>query len=1371
MKLYSKISHLFARRWGRPGRRLSLVLGLGLAAALAVAVEVIDDIPYPLTVSKAAYNDAGSGGTVSGAVVTDLAAGQDFGDGITTPLSNRIVTYAISYGPGATTDPSTLGGLTFEDSMSTHMTMLGSPQVPTSWASTTSANATVSYTSPLMMAGSTSSRSPSAPAIMATGNGLGDGWVPIIYNSPDGKIKRFYEIFHHQWTGHINCQNFTDGKPCWSGPKELNYVSGKDRRGNDIVTGLGTPMLEHTVISGTRIYYPATNPNNSIGIGCWDASTDTSCGYIKLADHLAGSAWLGGPATYGNFVGVMQLPGKPDQLYMAEWGYLYCWDLGTNASCSKDYPYRYLTPSGHFDVTKQAHVDLLVAGTDTAPTMFAFTNGWVSCMNFDSSGKPSACAGGWPFKIGNVPDGNDRNALLHYLDKDGHVIGACANFDKGWGTRDSTIACYDRQGVARTPPKVLTDNRGNYYLASTSAVNGTKVYYALTVGIYGPDGADGSQGATACWDFSTDAACAKFTDAGGGTSTSAPQTGLRRWNYANAGSSSSGKIGRTVDYGYSFDGKCGYGLGDVAALWSFDPETGAAPCNATSDDVTVPDPKAFCDGLDHRSNWDRVQLKNAPAAIASVKVQVYDAATCPAPTPTTSTACTLLAVGEDIASKKPNTSLWEIKLVPTGSPVSLKAHPSIRVTYDYSFVDNKPPTSYPGFSATTIYTPDATTGAIGQVCMRAQVNNCPASVIDNLAIIKRADTGHVQGRARSTIYTNMANPPYSDTAPAVSNAVSLSGRVVFRTTYQTTDWSGDLTAYSTDSAGRPADVLWSTAPGTSSSAGAAKMLPAAAQRNILTTNGAGKAISFDATSLQANLSAAVLANFGGGPTEQTRVINFLRGDRSLESGQGANNPFRRRMLWDTSGTVTALGDFIHSAPVYDNGVVYAQANDGMLHAFLAETGVETFAFVPSAVFPLLKPLSDVSYKHNWIMDGQVAVAHSSKGGATLIGSTGGVNPALFGIDVSGLPKLAPDATKVLFETTHAALGRANGAIQIVTLPDGSVVGLLGNGMGSAANQAQLIQVNVSSGAITAINTNTGGADTPNGLSAPTPLVVGGQLLAVYAGDALGNLWRFPVSSSGIGTPVKLFTTGTNQPISAAPTVTAKMTLNGKAGYYVYFGTGKPVDRTDTTYLTQVESTVEQAGQALYGLYDQANSTGIPSSSGISSGTLVQQVMGPDDKVSNNPVNLSSMNGWYLNLASGDIGKKLGAERILGAVDYNPSTNAITVVTAWPQSSGCYNANLAGSHLINISATTGGTPPTSTIVGAEKVNQIVIMGTMAGVTRAAGLPGYGNILTSDAGGNPGTEVTLPDSKTADGISKVDIQGKALNLKRTSWVQLY
>jgi type IV pilus assembly protein PilY1 len=85
-------------------------------------------------------------------------------------------------------------------------------------------------------------------------------------------------------------------------------------------------------------------------------------------------------------------------------------------------------------------------------------------------------------------------------------------------------------------------------------------------------------------------------------------------------------------------------------------------------------------------------------------------------------------------------------------------------------------------------------------------------------------------------------------------------------------------------------------------------------------------------------------------------------------------------LRDRKGWV--LGDIVHSAPLLvaapaefhvDEGyqqhlmanadrtpVLYVGANDGMLHAFLADSGVELWAYLPSTLLPKLPELASAS---------------------------------------------------------------------------------------------------------------------------------------------------------------------------------------------------------------------------------------------------------------------------------------------------------------------------------------------------------------------------------------------------------------------------
>lgn len=93
-----------------------------------------------------------------------------------------------------------------------------------------------------------------------------------------------------------------------------------------------------------------------------------------------------------------------------------------------------------------------------------------------------------------------------------------------------------------------------------------------------------------------------------------------------------------------------------------------------------------------------------------------------------------------------------------------------------------------------------------------------------------------------------------------------------------------------------------------------------------------------------------------------------------------------------------LGDIVNASPVFvgkpsfnyadsgyaafktannaRQGVVYAGANDGMLHAFRRDTGEELWAYVPTPMLPKLYKLADTSYPdyHDYFVDGTPATA-------------------------------------------------------------------------------------------------------------------------------------------------------------------------------------------------------------------------------------------------------------------------------------------------------------------------------------------------------------------------------------------------------------
>ncbi len=76
------------------------------------------------------------------------------------------------------------------------------------------------------------------------------------------------------------------------------------------------------------------------------------------------------------------------------------------------------------------------------------------------------------------------------------------------------------------------------------------------------------------------------------------------------------------------------------------------------------------------------------------------------------------------------------------------------------------------------------------------------------------------------------------------------------------------------------------------------------------------------------------------------------------------------MRWNPSLPIISSPVFSYPYPGYSNfktaqasraGTVYMGANDGMMHAFAADTGVERWAYVPSMVIPNMWKLADTNY--------------------------------------------------------------------------------------------------------------------------------------------------------------------------------------------------------------------------------------------------------------------------------------------------------------------------------------------------------------------------------------------------------------------------
>ena len=385
-------------------------------------------------------------------------------------------------------------------------------------------------------------------------------------------------------------------------------------------------------------------------------------------------------------------------------------------------------------------------------------------------------------------------------------------------------------------------------------------------------------------------------------------------------------------------------------------------------------------------------------------------------------------------------------------------------------------------------------------------------------------------------------------------------------------------------------------------------------------------------------------------------VQWLRGDSSKEK-RIKDGIFRNRikssvdyefvkdaaLLQDPATKTIKLGDIVNSDPLYvaetDYGygtqkgltteestkyiefrkstiyttrkpIVYAGANDGMLHGFDASFGTggaEVFAYIPNSLFPNLSWLTAANYKHKYYADGinvanDVYFSANSEWRTVLAGTTGAGGKGVFALDVTDPSTIHP--SKALWELTGddatygANLGYTIGEPVFARLHNGRWAVIFGNGYSSTNGSASLFIVDAESGdVIKHIETGYTG---DNGLSSPTVADYDNNHIAdaIYAGDLKGNLWKFDISDANpsnwvVENSKPLFvacavagpscSASDRQPITAKPGI-GKVGTDQGTGVMVYFGTGKYYESTDNVVGASPQV------QSLYGLWDDRTAT-------------------------------------------------------------------------------------------------------------------------------------------------------------------------------------
>lgn len=609
----------------------------------------------------------------------------------------------------------------------------------------------------------------------------------------------------------------------------------------------------------------------------------------------------------------------------------------------------------------------------------------------------------------------------------------------------------------------------------------------------------------------------------------------------------------------------------------------------------------------------------------------------------------------------------------------------------------------------------------------------------------------------------------SASAAATSTLQPVQGdNDVFVAQFTTVSWEGEIKKYTID----PSSGAIS--PVTSWSVQAA--LESKLVRNIYYKSSAAAALTeFTAANLSvdgylgnfSNFCSKTSASGTGAPLQcatlsasdvtaantASNLINFIRGDKSATYYRSRDK---------------LLGDIVNASPVFvgkprsaytENGyaafmtanssrpgVVYAAANDGMLHAFLQSTGEELWAYIPTPMLSKLYKLADTSYgdNHDYFVDGTPTTSDiydqtAGKWRTILVGGYRGGGKGYYALDITD-----PMLPKSLWEFSDKDMGLSFGNPVITKRKDNTWVVAFtsgyNNNTGGGDGNGHLYVVDAVTGTqLVKLGTFTDAAKTlpagttakPSGLSMLNVWVefdtenLGKRF---YGVDILGNVWRFDIDSN-----VEPFNSafllaqlrdasGNPQPITTLP-VLAEIPYNGANYPVVYVATGAYLGLSDL-------STTRQ--QTSYAFIDELTTTGYGNIRAAN--VLVIKTS------ASSTVDWQAKRGWMFDYPT--LGERTNVNSVIALTTITTATNVpSTDLCALGGSSFIYNFDLfTGDYKKNDMG--------ATLTVGITVVQLAADGSNTGATMTISTNSKGEVKTTE-GGSSKSEV---------------------NLRRTSWREL-